>query len=71
MNKVSILDLYRTDIAELISTGASIRSVWKIISAKMPDNIQMSYNGFYRYCKRYEIVEDRFFKTTYPPTLAL
>lgn len=59
MKKISILDLYRPQIEELIKTGASIRSVWKIISAKMPNNIQMSYNGFYRYCKRYELSEDR------------
>jgi hypothetical protein len=57
MKKVSILDLYRSQIEELIHTGASIRSVWKIISAKMPENVQMSYNGFYRYCKRNDISE--------------
>lgn len=55
MRKISILDLYRSDINELLSTGASIRSVWKIISARMPNNLSMSYNGFYRYCKRYKI----------------
>jgi hypothetical protein len=25
----------------------------------LPDNIKISYNGFYRYCKRYEIEEDK------------
>ncbi|MDX1808927.1 MAG: hypothetical protein R3331_05270 [Sulfurospirillaceae bacterium] len=52
MSKVSILDLYRQEIEEFVKTGASLRSIWKILSHKMPNNVQITYNGFYRYCKR-------------------
>ncbi|MFA7572053.1 MAG: hypothetical protein WCY75_12500 [Sulfurimonadaceae bacterium] len=51
-SKVSVLDLYRSEIEEFVKTGASLRSIWKILSSKMPDDVQISYVGFYRYCKR-------------------
>jgi hypothetical protein len=51
-SKVSVLDLYRSEIEEFVKTGASLRSIWKILSSKMPENAQITYNGFYRYCKR-------------------
>ncbi|MBD3796892.1 MAG: hypothetical protein IE887_03990 [Campylobacterales bacterium] len=50
-SKVSVLDLYRPEIEEFVKTGASLRSIWKILSSKMPENAQITYNGFYRYCK--------------------
>ena len=52
MTKVSILDIYKKDIEALIETGASIRSVWKIICSKIPTEQKISYDGFYKYCKR-------------------
>jgi hypothetical protein len=51
-SKVSVLDLYRSEIEEFVKTGASLRSIWKILSSKMPNDVQISYVGFYRYCKR-------------------
>lgn len=38
MGSVSILDLYRKEIEELIKTGASVRSIWRIICSRMPTN---------------------------------
>jgi len=50
MAKASVLDRYKNEIIKLISTGASIRSIWNIITSK--ENIDISYVSFYRYCKR-------------------
>jgi len=52
MSKVSILDLYKKEIEEYIKIGASLRSIWKIICSKMPTEQKISYDGFYKYCKR-------------------
>lgn len=52
MSRISILDIYKREIVEFIDTGASLRSIWKIISSKMPKDITISYAAFFRYCKR-------------------
>lgn len=52
MSRISILDIYKQEIVEFIDTGASLRSIWKIISSKMPKDITISYAAFFRYCKR-------------------
>lgn len=51
-SKVSVLDIYRLEIEEFVKTGASLRSVWKIMCSKMPTEQKISYDGFYKYCKR-------------------
>lgn len=43
-SKVSVLDLYRLEIEEFVKTGASLRSIWNILSSKMPENAQITYN---------------------------
>ena len=49
--KISILDLYFDEIKNQLDIGLSIAKVYKKINEKLPDR-GISYNGFYRYCKR-------------------
>ncbi len=55
MAKVSVLDLYKDEIEKLIQMGVSVRSAWRIISSKMNEETKITYNGFYRYCRRNKI----------------
>lgn len=52
--KISILDLYFDEIKNQLEIGLSIAKVYKKINVKLPNN-GISYNGFYRYCKRNNI----------------
>lgn len=56
MAKKSILDLHRDEIKNLIKIGVSVRSTWSIITNKIPLNNPISYDGFYKYCKRKKII---------------
>ncbi len=55
--RASILDFYVYRIKQLIDTGASIRSVWKIILKELPEGVNISYPGFYRFCKRRGLIK--------------
>ncbi|MDD2975071.1 MAG: hypothetical protein PHH92_10745 [Aliarcobacter skirrowii] len=56
MKNVSILDFYEKEIKELVDTGASLRSIWKIICSKMPTDNKVSYPTFWRYYKKKESI---------------
>lgn len=56
MAKASILDLHKDEIKQLIQIGVSIRSAWCIIKNKIPLDNPISYDGFYKYCKRKKII---------------
>jgi len=56
MAKVSVLDLYKDEIEKLIQMGVSVRSAWSIIINKIPIDNPISYDGFYKYCKRKKII---------------
>lgn len=47
----SKLEVYDNEIRVLISSGASIRSSWKIMRAMLPNELNISYSAFYHYVK--------------------
>lgn len=50
--KKSILDDYIDEIKMYIEMEIGIASIWKILSTQKLKNRKITYNGFYRYCKR-------------------
>ena len=51
MAKKSRMEYFRSEIEELIKKGVSIRSIWKIINANLPDYAKISYSAVYHFIK--------------------
>lgn len=54
-NRASVLDLKIEDIKKLREKGVSLASIHKIINSELPSN-GVTYSGFYRYCKRKNLI---------------
>jgi len=50
--KASVLDCHVDEIRYLLNFGLSFAKTYDKILEKLPSNKQISYNGFYRFCKR-------------------
>ncbi|WP_331775006.1 hypothetical protein [Sulfurospirillum sp. 1612] len=50
--KKSVLDDYIDEIKMYLEMDVGIASIWKILSNKNLKNKNITYNGFYKYCKR-------------------
>ena len=55
--KISVLSPHLKEIKELRAKRVSLMSIWKIINYKLKeeDTKKITYNGFYRFCKRHKI----------------
>lgn len=53
--RVSVLDIKIEDIKKLRGMGVSLASIHKIINCELPEN-GVTYSGFYRYCKRKNLI---------------
>jgi len=47
----SVLDYHIEEIKKYREMGVSISSIYKIVKGRLPDR-GITYNGFYRFCKR-------------------
>lgn len=49
----SKMEKYKEEIKQLIQTGISTRSAWKIINSKLHDDGKISYNAFSHFVNRH------------------